>query len=189
MTTWKRGESIGASLALLLTLLLLGAANAWLPGGNRRTALCEEPLFAEAAGDVPRAGVHAFCKTTVKVIDLFQRAEGRGAFLPASKNALWTRRLSSGVRVVFRSGAKGVRPAGIERMNAFRCMTLGVPFSVNRASREELTALPGVGPRLARAMVDFRERNEGFVREKDLLKVRGIGPEMLKRLRPHIIVP
>jgi competence protein ComEA len=59
---------------------------------------------------------------------------------------------------------------------------------VNRATVEELVAVPGIGEALARRIVEFRSKNGPFERVDDLLKVRGIGEKSLEKLRPHLRV-
>jgi competence ComEA-like helix-hairpin-helix protein len=60
------------------------------------------------------------------------------------------------------------------------------PLDPNRAGAEALVALPGVGPVLARRIVEERERSGPFRGPDDLLRVRGIGPATLNRLRPYL---
>jgi comEA protein len=57
---------------------------------------------------------------------------------------------------------------------------------LNRASAEELEALPGVGPALARRIVEHRASRGRFRGVDDLDEVPGIGPAMLERLRPRV---
>ncbi len=67
--------------------------------------------------------------------------------------------------------------------------THGGPISLNRATPEELMALPGVGPVLAERIVAHRESIGGFSAVEDLLDVSGIGERTLAELRPLIQVP
>jgi competence ComEA-like helix-hairpin-helix protein len=62
----------------------------------------------------------------------------------------------------------------------------GEPLDLNRASAAELELLPGVGPRLAREIVDARTRQGGFANIDALDAVRGIGPKKLAKLRPFL---
>ena len=59
---------------------------------------------------------------------------------------------------------------------------------LNRASVEELEALSGVGPVIARRIVAFRREVGRFLRVGDLIRVRGIGPAKLERLRARVSV-
>lgn len=61
--------------------------------------------------------------------------------------------------------------------------------SVNLATAEELERLPGIGPVLARRIVEDRARNGQYTRPEDLLRVKGIGRKTLDKLRPYLLVP
>lgn len=58
---------------------------------------------------------------------------------------------------------------------------------LNTATVEQLQTLPGIGPKRAEAIVDARTRRP-FTRLTQLLEVRGIGKQTLKRLRPFVTV-
>ena len=66
--------------------------------------------------------------------------------------------------------------------------TAMTPVDLNRASAEQLQQLPGIGPALASRIVEFREKQGGFERVEDLLKVKGIGEKSFQKLRPHVTV-
>jgi competence protein ComEA len=60
----------------------------------------------------------------------------------------------------------------------------GRPLDVNRASAAELALLPGVGPRLAGAILEARAQRGPFRGMADLGRVKGIGPKTLAKLAP-----
>lgn len=71
---------------------------------------------------------------------------------------------------------------------AARDLREGRRIDLNRASLEDLTLLPRIGPALAGRIVEDRTKNGPLERVEDLVRVRGIGPKMLERLRPLVRV-
>lgn len=61
------------------------------------------------------------------------------------------------------------------------------PVSIATATVEQLDALDGIGPALARRIVDWRSRHGGFASINDLDKVPGIGPAKLAALRGAVV--
>ncbi len=62
------------------------------------------------------------------------------------------------------------------------------PVELNTARAEDLRRLPGVGEKRAQAILALRARLPGgrFRQIEDLLKVKGVGRAMLKRLHPLV---
>jgi competence ComEA-like helix-hairpin-helix protein len=58
----------------------------------------------------------------------------------------------------------------------------GYSIDLNSADETLLTLLPGIGPRLAAAMVAWRKENGPFRSAADLEKVRGIGPHRSREI-------
>ena len=65
---------------------------------------------------------------------------------------------------------------------------LGLPLDPNRASAEDLAAVPGLSPVLAAAIVAYRPENGPFASVDDLEDVSGIGPATLEEIRDQITV-
>jgi competence protein ComEA len=62
------------------------------------------------------------------------------------------------------------------------------PLDLNRASADEIDALPGIGSVLAERLIAYRTSAGGFRSIDDLRRVKGIGAKKLDRLRPLIMV-
>ena len=62
------------------------------------------------------------------------------------------------------------------------------PRDLNRASVDEISRLPGVGPSLARRIVEERDRRGRFESADGLRGILGLGPKKLAALREHVTV-
>lgn len=60
------------------------------------------------------------------------------------------------------------------------------PIHLNSASQEEFETLPGIGPALATAIVEDRNRNGPFTAISDLDRVSGIGSAKLEKILPLV---
>ncbi len=61
-------------------------------------------------------------------------------------------------------------------------------LNLNTATVRELEALPGIGPALAKKIVEFREKMGGFKRAEELLAVPGISEKRWKVLKDLVEV-
>lgn len=64
----------------------------------------------------------------------------------------------------------------------------GAPVDLNTATVEQLDTLPGVGPALARHIVEYRTAHSGFGSVDQLRQVSGIGERKYADLRPLVTV-
>jgi competence protein ComEA len=62
------------------------------------------------------------------------------------------------------------------------------PINLNTATLEQLDTLDGVGPGIARRILDYRARHGGFRRVEELGEVPGIGDKRLATLTPLVTV-
>ena len=61
-------------------------------------------------------------------------------------------------------------------------------LNLNTATLMELETLPGVGPVLARRIVDFRQKKGGFRRVEELLVIPGISEKKWRVIREKVEV-
>ncbi|MFD9459641.1 helix-hairpin-helix domain-containing protein [Streptomyces sp. NPDC060027] len=82
------------------------------------------------------------------------------------------------------AGAGGPAPAGAGGSPAGAAPS--APISLNSATVDQLDSLPGVGPVLARHIIDYRTTHGGFRSVDELREVNGIGDRRFADLRPLV---
>ena len=58
---------------------------------------------------------------------------------------------------------------------------------INTADWPELIQLPGIGETLAQRIIETRQTIGSFAEADDLLRVKGIGPKIMDRVRPYVL--
>ena len=58
-------------------------------------------------------------------------------------------------------------------------------IKLKTASQSELTRIPGIGPKMAYKIIEYRQKNP-IKRNKDLLNIKGIGEKKLKKIAPFL---
>lgn len=59
-------------------------------------------------------------------------------------------------------------------------------IDINKANLKKLESIPGIGPVLANRIIEYRNINGKFKSLSDLLKIKGIGPKTLEKIKPYI---
>lgn len=112
-------------------------------------------------------------------VERFDRAPDQRAAEPSRGGA------PLGADPALRSESPGRPPAGPGRLALSRAPQ---PLDLNRATTDELTRLPGVGPGMALRIVQTRESAGRFASVDDLRRVKGLGGVRFERLRPLVTI-
>jgi competence protein ComEA len=60
--------------------------------------------------------------------------------------------------------------------------------NLNSAPAEQLERLPGVGPKTAARIIEYRQKNGGFKKIEELMNVRGIGEKAFLKMKNQLTV-
>ena len=146
------------------------------------------PILVHAAGAVQTPGVYLF-RGEARVHDLVQAAGGLAPGADHDRVNL-AAVLFDGQWVYFPRIGETTVPApvgGIGPLSAGTAVRSG-PLNLNTATAEQLESLPGVGPAIAAAIIEHRQRIGGFSSVDGLLAVSGIGPSKLELIRELVAV-
>ena len=61
-------------------------------------------------------------------------------------------------------------------------------INLNTATAEQIATLPGIGPKTAGLIVEYRKKNGNFKKIEEIMNVRGIGEKSFLKLKSRITV-
>jgi competence protein ComEA len=166
----KVGYFLGVGvIAIWVLLSSVGPANE----GRAETATTtveQAALYVDIVGEVVRPGVYPVEVGT----RLFEVVSAAGGFTEGAnqKSINLARLVTDGEQILV---------LGIEGDSATKSESK--LLSLNAATALELENLPGVGPKLASRIIDWRAANGGFTKIDQLLSVGGIGDKLFAGIR------
>ncbi|HDZ10809.1 MAG TPA: helix-hairpin-helix domain-containing protein [Bacteroidetes bacterium] len=71
-------------------------------------------------------------------------------------------------------------------VHAPKRISSGMRIDLNKAAKEQLILLPGIGIKTAERIISFRETHGSFRNKKELMKIKGIGKKKFEALLPYL---
>jgi competence protein ComEA len=147
----------------------------------------EVGITVDVSGAVVRPGVFELPAGS-RVEDAIQAA---GGLLPEafSESLNMAAPLSDGTKVLV--PMRPDPPEGKQNGNATSNTTAygaGFPININTASKNTLTALPGIGETKAQAIIDYRTEHGPFTHPEQLMEASGIGEATYEKLKDLITI-
>ena len=142
-------------------------------------------MLIKVSGDVKHAGVYEVPANTMAptVIKMAQPIKLPGR---VENDAIFTKPLQNGQAVTLAIQSDGTHKITLDRMTVPERMVLGIPLDLATMSEADFVRLPGIGPTLAKRIIEHRRLNGGILRINDLEAIEGIGEKKLDLLRKII---
>jgi competence protein ComEA len=186
---WRRGMVRHERLILLLV-----AVAASIPTGIiTRQSMQSDALtgfsvmtsprrFVYVGGDVAHPGMYPLSVNmmTTSVIKMAIPLKPLKSLIPSAVTA---QLLKNGDDVRLRIGEHGQGVVTIDPIPAPEKIIMGIPLDINTMRVADFQLLPGVGPKTATRIIEYRQNNGGRMTPEELLNVEGIGEKKYKILK------
>ena len=176
------------ALLILGALIIVVSSLVVLRGGSHEVVeppivavqIAAPEIFIDVTGAVNNPGVYTLAANS-RVIDAIKAAgdSAPGADLSTINLA---RVLSDGEQIYV--DATIVNSAGVRISK----VTRSGPININRATLAQFDSLDGIGPVIAKRIIEYRKVNGPFVTVEDLQKVSGIGVAKFANIKSKVRV-
>lgn len=61
-------------------------------------------------------------------------------------------------------------------------------ININTAEKEDLELLPGIGPKTAERIIEYRKNNGKFKQKEDIMEIKGIGEKKFEKWKDLITI-
>jgi competence protein ComEA len=187
LANWLRANASAVLFGVALVAALAGGFT-WLavrPAPRRVEIVipAPAPVVVQVSGAVGTPGVYTL-QAGSRVADAIAAAGGFSS-AAAADSVNQAAKLADGARVdvpVLANPSRGSEADGPATAQGPPGLT-----DLNTATVQELESLPGIGPTLAAAIIDFRSKNGPITRVDQLLAVDGLGPKKIEAIRPFLV--
>ncbi len=146
----------------------------------------EEKILVDVKGAVKNPGVY-FARPGDRVINVIEQAGG--LLEDADELAInFAMKLADEMVIYVPKKGEGFQEKEGLAIVAAQEGKVDGKVNLNRADKSELETLPGVGPRKAEAIIEYRETNGPFKTIEDLMLVSGFGEKTFEKLKDKITV-
>lgn len=145
----------------------------------------EKECTVYICGAVKHPGVYSF-SADARVCDAVEAAGGftRKA-APDTVNQ--ARILADGEQIIIPSVSDGGKKGNSTSVNT-KSQAEETLVNINKADREELMTLTGIGEAKAQMIIDYRSENGQFARKEDIMKISGIKEGIYNQIKDSITV-
>ncbi len=190
------------SMLVLLAVVALAAGGAFYAGmhGQEEAVTLDAGTTPQAKAPAKESEIVVYVAGAVNRPGVVQLAEGArakdavdacGGFLPtADTNGVnLAQKLKDGMQVTVPEkspqGTAAQGAAGGAQAGAAKSLPEGM-VNINTADEKELDKLPGIGPAMAKRIVEYRTENGAFQSPEEIKRVKGIGDAKYEKMKDKI---
>ena len=184
---------------LVLMIILLAAAGGTYYGLYSEEQAVVLDAAATAESNPPKQEITVYVTGAVNKPGLVKVTEGAraadavnacGGLLPTADgekiNMAQSLKDGQQLKVPEKIGTNGKTDSG--KMDKTKAADSGEKVNINTADEKALDTLPGVGPAMAKRIIEYRETEGAFQSIEDIKKIRGIGEAKFAKMKDKICI-
>lgn len=183
----------------VLMIILLAAAGGTYYGlySEEQAVVLDAAAIAESS--LPKQEITVYVTGAVNKPGLVKVPEGAraadavnacGGLLPTADgekiNMAQSLKDGQQLKVPEKAGTNGKTDSG--KMDKTKAADSGEKVNINTADEKALDTLPGVGPAMAKRIIEYRESEGAFQSIEDIKKIRGIGEAKFAKMKDKICI-
>jgi competence protein ComEA len=169
---------------LFIPVILKNRTRQGIPSHTVFHALSSGRVSVKVSGDVLHPGIYEVPAKIMAtcVINMAEPVRPLTQLLIASPDHA----LFNGAAVTLVEKPDGFYLLKLDEMTVTERIVLGIPLDISTMSQADFDRLPGIGPALAKSIVEYRQKNGGILRVSDLTMIEGIGEKKCKMIQAYI---
>lgn len=188
METMRRVVMIVCAALLCVPVAMKSRKSQDIPELTAFRVLSSGRVFIKISGEVRNPGIYEVTANSLaaSVINMAEPLH------PLKQNIIdpsAARPLLNGSAVMLAVRPDGALLLTTDSMTVPERLILGIPLDISRMNEADFDRLPGIGPALARRIIEYRQNNGGFLRVDDLAAVEGIGEKKYNMMRAYFQHP
>lgn len=149
-------------------------------GTTKETPLKKKTIFIQITGAIHKPGVYEVCEGE----RIFKVVEQAGGLLEEASfesiNQAMMAEDGQVIHVLTKEEYQNVQEPDIQDSNS--------KVNINRASKEQLMTLPGIGEGKAAQIIEYRQEHGSFAKIEDIMKISGIKEHLFEKIKDAICV-
>jgi competence protein ComEA len=185
--TMRRFVMIVCAALLFVPVIMKSRTSQDIPAHTAFRALSSGRVSVKVSGDVLHPGIY-----TVPAKSLAASVINMAEPLRPLKQVIIdpaTLPLLNGSAVMLAEQPDGSLLLKVDQMTVPERLVLGISLDIATMNEADFDRLPGIGPALARRIVEYSQNNGGILRVGDLTAVEGIGEKKYKLIRTYFQHP
>ena len=183
----RRVVMVVCAALLLVPVFVKSRTSQGKPGRAAFSVVSGARISVKVSGAVRHPGIYVVAANSMADSVIKMAVPLRPLELPPNQRGAVSLANGSTLSLVRQQDGSQLLKAG--SMTVPERMTLGVPLDITQMNEADFDRLPGIGPTLARRIIEYRQNNGGVLRVTDLRSVEGIGEKKYKMMKEYFQHP